>query len=158
MTFVLPDRPDGLRALEAKLDGPTFVRWVGALAPQPIACAIPEFDIAPVEPMPLTTMLEGLGMRLAFDRDRADFSGIAPAPDPGQRLYLGAVLHAAAVTVDEAGTRATAATAVSAPSGAPVLGEKRRPFVADHPFAFFIRDVASGAVLFAGRVVRPGEP
>jgi serpin B len=61
-------------------------------------------------------------------------------------------LHKAFVDVNEEGTEAAAATAI-------VIGitcVKQEPvFRADHPFLFIIRDNASGAWLFMGRVADP---
>jgi serpin B len=88
-----------------------------------------------------------MGMVDAFD-GRADFTGILP----GGRLFIHDVMHKAFVGIDESGTEAAAATAVttrdvSAPS-------MRHEFTADRPFLIFIRDV-SGALLFAGQVTNP---
>jgi serpin B len=62
-------------------------------------------------------------------------------------------MHRAFLDVSEEGTEAAAAT------GAVVslVAAMARPavFRADHPFLFFIRDSASGAVLFAGRLESP---
>jgi serpin B len=33
--------------------------------------------------------------------------------------------------------------------------QEQTVFRADHPFAFFIRDTASGAILFEGRLLQP---
>lgn len=57
--------------------------------------------------------------------------------------------------MNEEGTEAAAAT------GFIVSGVERPPragwpeFIADHPFLFFVRDVATGAILFWGRVADP---
>jgi serpin B len=62
------------------------------------------------------------------------------------------VFHKAVIEVNEEGTEAAASTAVT------VILQCRRPpmdFVADHPFAFFIVEEVSGAVLFAGHVIDP---
>ena len=60
------------------------------------------------------------------------------------------------IAVDEAGTEAAAATAVSMKAGgaAPAV-DKPIPFVADHPFLFLVRDRKNGAILFMGRLVDP---
>jgi serpin B len=55
------------------------------------------------------------------------------------------------VDVDEKGTEAAAATAVSAAKD----GETIMDFIADHPFIFLIRDKDSGSLLFMGRVQDP---
>ena len=101
----------------------------------------------------LKTALQALGMKLPFDKTKADFSGISSI-QPG--LYISAVIHEANCDVDEEGTVAAAATAV-------VMKERGRApmvnqppvFRADHPFLFFIRDNESGAILFLGRIVKP---
>jgi serpin B len=97
-------------------------------------------------------------MRDAFDRRKADFTGIANPPDPADRLVISRVFHKAFVKVDEKGTEAAAATAVSmmrAGSAAP--REEPIVFKADHPFLFLIRDIESGLVIFLGRVADPSS-
>ncbi|HEX7602374.1 MAG TPA: serpin family protein, partial [Polyangiaceae bacterium] len=83
----------------------------------------------------------------AFNRDVADFSGMADK----EPLYVSDVVHQAFVSVDEKGTEAAAATAVvMAGTGAP---SKQVTLTLDKPFLFFVRDNATGAVLFLGRVL-----
>ena len=65
----------------------------------------------------------------------------------------GDVLHKAFVSVDEDGTEAAAATAViGVGTAAPSMVTK---ISADHPFLFVIRDLPTGAILFAGRISDP---
>ena len=90
-------------------------------------------------------------MGAAFDPARADFSGIAP------QLYIGTAIQKANVTVDESGTEAAAATFAVAPASA-MPGPPPpppRPFVADKPFLFLIRETRTGLILFLGRVCKP---
>ncbi len=97
----------------------------------------------------LKEQLEALGMPAAFDPDHADFSGIS-AKEP---LVLADVLHQADVAVDEVGTVAAAATAdIFEQAGARVSPPE---LVVDRPFLFFVRDKATGAILFAGQVTDP---
>jgi serpin B len=98
----------------------------------------------------LADALRALGMPIAFDRSRADFSGITAA----EQLVIADVIHQANIDVDEKGTEAAAATAVvmettSAPAEEPVTVR------ADRPFLFLLRDLPTGAVLFLGRVSDP---
>ncbi len=89
-------------------------------------------------------------MAAAFDPQSADFSGI----DDRRDLYLADVVHKAFVDVSEEGTEAAAATGAHMRAVAMVV---RQPvtFHADHPFAFLIRDTATGVILFEGRLARP---
>jgi serpin B len=64
------------------------------------------------------------------------------------------VIHQAYVDVNEEGTEAAAATAVTIKLTS--IGPDRTPvFRADHPFIFMIRDTRSGSILFLGRVLNP---
>ena len=97
----------------------------------------------------LVPVLASLGMPIAFTSN-ADFSAITTAVP----LAIGTVQHGADLRVDEEGTVAAAATGASvvatavAPVPAPTVN-------VNHPFLLFLRDRATGAVLFAGRVSDP---
>jgi serpin B len=100
----------------------------------------------------LADTLAALGMPLAFDAARADFSGATGQGD----LFISDVIHKAYVAVDEKGTEAAAATSLMAPGAALV---PQQPIVvrADHPFIFVIQDQQTGNILFVGRVLDPGD-
>lgn len=98
----------------------------------------------------LAETLKAMGIRDAFAIERADFSGMTTA----EKLAISDVIHKSFVAVDEEGTEAAAAAAVIVP-GAALRPPKPKVFPADHPFVFLIRHNASGAILFAGRLVAP---
>ena len=91
-----------------------------------------------------------MGMEMAFT-ESADFSGMNGKYD----LLIQDVLHKAFVLVDEAGTETAAATAV-------IVGLESAPAEPvevriDRPFIFIIRDIPTGSVIFAGRVLNPAS-
>jgi serpin B len=99
----------------------------------------------------LADVLAGMGMPTAFSTD-ADFTGIST----DEPLHIGAVIHQANITVDEAGTEAAAATAVVVEAGsAAPSGDGPVEMIVDRPFVYALRDRATGAVLFLGRVADP---
>lgn len=156
MVLVLPRDPKGLGKLEADYAAGAHDRWFADLAPTRVIVALPKFTIEPGEPLRLKPILEELGMTTAFDRQRADFTGIANPPDPADRLVVSEVFHKAFVKVDEEGTEAAAASAVvMMRAGSAPPSTKPPEFRADHPFLFFLRDRTSGMILFAGRVADP---
>jgi len=91
--------------------------------------------------------LKELGMPTAFSGN-ADFSGMTGQKD----LFISSVIHQAYIKVDEKGTEAAAATAVTMKLG--IILEKEI-FNADHPFIFIIQEKDTGNILFSGRVVNP---
>jgi serine protease inhibitor len=156
MTLVLPDAPAGLEAVEKQLSPELLTKWVGALQFEQVIVALPKFEINPAASLSLGDTLQALGMPLAFDRAKADFTGIANPPSPADRLFISKVFHKAFVKLDEKGTEAAAATAVvMATAGAAAPSKPPSEFKADHPFLFLLRHVKSGAILFMGRVSDP---
>jgi len=145
--IVLPKAKDGLAAFEKSLSAGTFAEWPGMLAPATVDVAIPKFRAE--SSFSLNGMLSQSGMADAFSR-AADFSGINGRRD----LEVSAAVHKAFVDVSEKGTEAAAATGFAVHAMA-TRRERRIVFRADHPFAFFLRDIASGAILFEGRLVEP---
>jgi serpin B len=154
MLLVLPDKVDGLAAVEQSLSLARLDAWTAALKPESVTVSLPKFEVNPPRSMALAPVLGALGIKTAFDKQQADFFAIARPADPRNRLYISEVFHKAFVKVDEKGTEAAAATAVvMAPGGAPP--RRGVEFTADHPFLFFIVDKPSGLVLFMGRVSDP---
>lgn len=98
----------------------------------------------------LIPVLQQLGVQDAFT-GAADFSGITSAV----RLLIGAVVHQAYIDVDERGTEAAAATAVTMRPMALRRGPEPVRMIVDRPFLFAITDTATGLPLFLGQVTRP---
>jgi serpin B len=94
----------------------------------------------------LAGQLRALGMITAFEPG-ADFSGMTPG------VVISAVIHQAALTVQEGGTIAAAATAVIFAHKSAVRVEQTVRL--DRPFLFAIVDRTTGAILFLGRVLDP---
>ena len=153
MTLIVPDAVDGLAAIEATLGNRTVGEIDKALKTQRTAVALPRFTIDPSAPLALGAALRALGVTSAFDPATADFSAIARPEDPARRLYITDVVHKAFVKVDEKGTEAAAATALSMdPSSAEPMAFD---VTAERPFVFLVRDRATGLVRILGRVASP---
>src|SRR5690606_6155741 len=112
MYVLVPTERRGLAAVEKQL-GDTLRELQPQLASRTIDLRLPRFTIDPPEPLRLEGALQALGMKNAFSRDAADFTGLANPKDPRDRLYISTVLHKAFVKVDEQGTEAAAATAIA---------------------------------------------
>ncbi len=159
MVLIVPRSADGLAALETKLIGPDVRAWIGKMEKRKVHAFVPRFKLETKYDMGGT--LQGMGMVRAFVDPRqangAQFDGMSASSDPEQKLYVTKVLHKAFVEVNEKGTEAAAATAVSMAVGA--AAPRSAPFTpvfkADRPFVFLIRDVKTGTILFVGRLVNP---
>jgi serpin B len=98
----------------------------------------------------MNSLLSGLGMGLAFSPG-ANFTGISP-----QALDIGLVVHAATMRVDEAGTVASAATAVGV---TPMALRVILPGITfNRPYLMIVLDKSTGEPLFLARVANPDQP
>ncbi len=120
--------------------------------PYAVHLFLPRFSIdTRVELKPALT---ALGMGAAGRPDLADFGGIT---DPSS-MYIARVIHQANIDVDETGTEAAAATAVTGDTTGGCGGPEAKRVVTlrlNRPFLFVLRDVQTGAILFLGQVVDP---
>lgn len=144
MVVVLPDAADALSAVEGRIRD-EYDSWIASLRPRAVDLKLPRwkttsfFDLQP--------SLKAMGMRRAFGD--ADFSGMCDLA-----LHVDFVVQKSFVESNEGGTEAAAVTAVGGAGGS---GEEWPPppppavFHADHSFLYFIRDAATGVVLFVGR-------
>lgn len=148
MLVVLSDAVDGLTEVERRIGG-EYDRWVAAASRRIVDLELPEWKV--FSAWSLLEPLRDMGMRLAFSQ--GDFSPM------GDVASLDAVVQKAFVEVNGKGTEAAAATLVA---GTPIAADVFDPpppppavFHADHPFLYVIRDSATRAILFIGRVVDP---
>ncbi len=145
MLVLLPKQKGGISQLEETLTAEKLSGLVATLRETKVDVSFPKFKVE--AGYNLKTPFKSLGMKDAFT-GAADFSGM----DGTRNLFISDILHKAFVEVEETGTEAAAATAVSVGIlSAPVYPR----FNANHPFLFLIRDNATGSILFMGRLVNP---
>ncbi|XP_047058120.1 putative serpin-Z8 [Lolium rigidum] len=158
MCIFLPDAYDGLRTLLDEITSrPGFVHdHLPSSKVKVCHFGVPKFKLEFLSNV--TQILKDLGLVLPFCMG-ADLSDMMEADRSGLPLVVQDVFHKAVVEVDEEGTVAAAVTIMRiAPGCAPgMMGEPTVDFVADHPFAYFIVEETSGAILFAGHVVDPTD-
>jgi serpin B len=150
---LLPRAVDGIGKLEEQLTAPNLATWTAQLENQKVYVFLPTFKAT--SEFSLADTLAAMGMPDAFAYPKADFSGMDGARD----LYISKVIHKAYVDVDEEGTEAAAATAVTVEFGM-AMPRPEAPipvFRADHPFLFLIRDNLTDGILFLGRVMDPTQ-
>lgn len=165
MVVFLPNSTKDLPKFEAKLTASDLAIWLDALEKAEWRETILTMPKMRVEwRQDLKSSLQAMGAPTAFS-DKADFSGIAKIPYPGEDLRaiglkIKHVIHKTYLDVDEIGSEAAAATAVV--MDIIVTSAKRDPnpphpfiFRADKPFFFLLRDRRTGLILFMGRYVKP---
>ena len=140
---ILPPSYDRLEVAEQLLvtggyDALLATGFVGEIEVQ-----MPRFELR--HEFPAAEPLQALGATDMFCNAAPDLSGIA-----SESLCVDDVFHQAFISVDEEGTVAAAATAVT-------VGVLLAPpsFRVDRPFVFAIRDKLTGTILFLGRVEDP---
>lgn len=147
MVIFLPRDIDGLSDFEDSLTPENLSSWIQMLQHVEVIVSFPKFRVT--SQFSIDGLLQLMGMKDAFDRETADFSGMTDAKD----LLISEILHKAFVDVGEEGTEAAAVTGIFA---ALAMEENDLPpppvFRADHPFFFLIRHIASGTILFMGRI------
>jgi serpin B len=141
MTIVSPKAGTTLRQFEEGLTADSLRHIVDGTEPRLVELAMPRWQAD--TQLNLGPVMSELGLAIPG----GDLSGMAPG------VSLGAAIHAANITVDENGTEAAAATAISGVTSAP-SGESLK-VVIDRPFIFVIRHAETGAPLFYGRITDP---
>lgn len=133
----------GLSAFIQTLKASDFKPNAGRIS-EPLNVILPKFKFS--KKVGLKRTLSAMGLKDLFSKG-AEFGGMSYVP-----LWLGDVIHQAFIQLDETGTEAAAATAVTAVGGAakPVTTVN-----VDRPFVFAIRDTRTGTLLYMGRMDDP---
>ena len=152
MSIIIPNRMEGypnndstksIDDVIAVLASTTWGTWSSGGTVGKFDLGLPRFKFG--YSTGLTDILKSLGMDIAFDPGRADFSnlftdGVGWIDEVKQKTF---------VQVDEKGTEAAAVTQV-------VFAESSPPeMICDRPFLIVIHEDVSGAILFIGRIANP---
>lgn len=119
---------------------------------QDVQILIPKFSIN--YELKLQDDLKNQGMTDAFDREKANFSGISS--DYHNNYWVKKILHKASIDVVECGIKAAATTVVSGVDGCAMSRIRERIVIKiNKPFLFFIRNKNNGEIIFTGTVYKP---
>ena len=150
MVIMLPKDGKTTRDAMAALDGQTWAKAMESLAEAYVIVKLPRFKAECEYPMH-EHILPDMGMKLPFNPELADLSGIADIGAFG-RLFISSVIHKTFVQVDEEGTEAAAVTSID------IVGSNESSFfIVDRPFLFAIREKSTGVILFIGEIGEIGE-
>ncbi|BFZ18440.1 hypothetical protein BsWGS_21479 [Bradybaena similaris] len=140
-----PHSVNGLPALERSLTTPGKIEQIfEGLKPERVNMSLPKFNIT--SQYKLKENLQALGINKAFDQRQANFTGI----DRAGGVFISDVIHQALIEVNEAGTVAAAATAIT-------IGVVSLPppptatFYVVRQYLFFLRDNRLKLILFQGK-------
>lgn len=149
MVFLLPDKGTTPDKLAATLTSTTWESLQSGLKNSQVKIPvwIPKWKFSWEKT--LNDVLGSLGMAVAFDTGKANFSAI----NPDYQLYISKVIHKTFIDVSESGTEAAAATSVGI--GVTSMPVDPLTFYLTRPFLFFITEEDTGAILFAGKVENP---
>jgi serpin B len=148
MTVILPKEGYTVKDVLPELTLTNWNNWNKAYTTQEVFFALPRFTLR--YEASLNSSLESLGMPTAFIPKKADFSGIAS----NQELFISNVKHKAFIEVDEAGTKAAAATSVEIG----VTSVPNNPyFLVNRPFIFIISERLTNQAIFIGKMMNPGQ-
>ncbi|MBP1568367.1 MAG: hypothetical protein J6U36_06980 [Oscillospiraceae bacterium] len=157
MNFILPD--EGVNIDDLIADSETINEIYGdeiKYETRKTVFSVPKFDVA--SKFDLIEAAKTIGIKSAFDKYNADFSGVIDYENNGiGGAVINEITHEAKVTIDEEGCEAAAYTLISmaATSAAPDPSEPVY-FELDRPFFYYISD-QNGTPLFAGIINDPLE-
>ena len=149
MVCFLPTQDHQSDDVIAAMNNENWNQWMTNLDTTGIELHLPKFKFEYKKK--LNEMLKLLGMGVAFDPTKSDFSGINPDRED---LYISEVLHKTFVEVDEKGTEAAAVTSVTV-SVTSVGGGGPMVLHFDRPFVFAIREVTTNTIVFMGKLMEP---
>lgn len=140
--MLLPNARDGLEAMVNDLSADIIPDIISKLEEESIDISIPKFAIDTTGGIEKNLAKNGLA---SIFTSKADLSGITTE----QKLHIEEVQQHVALRVDEGSSSENFFTATN------TLRSNAQPeqsIVVNRPFVFFVRDVADGVIIMAGKV------
>ena len=148
MVVLLPKPEVTVSTARAQLTSETLEAGLADLQAQKISLMLPQFKLDST--VPGKDMLLKMGLEKPFSVEQADFGKMTPHND----VVIEDVFHQTVVKVDEAGTKAAAATAVTMMKRSANVPPKTQVHV-ERPFVFLIHNAETKEILFIGQVIDP---
>ncbi|KAJ8683149.1 hypothetical protein QAD02_018941 [Eretmocerus hayati] len=142
---------DGLRTLKRSLTPKIVNEVIKNMKVKSVSVKIPKMKLTTI--IKMNKAFRNLGVGNLFDPARADLSGLLDTSGSSSNLYVSDIVHAVEIAIDQNGTEAAAATAVSLVNR--LDADPAHIFHVDRPFIFFIRNEKTKSILFWSSVIRP---
>jgi len=142
---LLPDAREGLKAMLDEISPNTIPEIISQFEEESIDVSIPKFAIDTTGGIEKSLAKNGLA---SIFTSKADFSGITTE----QKLHIEELQQHVVLRVDEGSSSENFLTAANALRS---NAQAERSIVIDRPFLFFVRDVADGIIIMAGKIVLP---
>lgn len=149
MVLFLPNEDTSLDEFQQQLSQENWSNWNALFEEKEGSLMLPKFTME--YESSLNQALTDLGMGVAFEAGKADFSGMAAGATSD--IYISEVKHKTFIQVDEAGTEAAAVTSVEVGTTSMPVYDFELNF--DRPFFYAIQDTETGAIIFMGSVLDP---
>lgn len=152
--FVALLPPEGASAerYAAELTGERLAAILKGASAEPVLTAMPKFKLS--FETDLIDAFKRMGVTAVFDSGKADLSGLGPF---GKDLAIGRIVHKTFISVNEKGTEAKGATAVTPTIASAGPGAEPKSVILDRPFVWLILDRKTQMPLFEGVVNEIGE-
>ena len=150
MYVFLPKTGTSLDDFQKNLTASNWDAWMKEFVQTQGDISVPRFRVE--YEIGLNEALKALGMGIAFDPARANFTGMVQT---SENAFISRVKHKTFAEVNEEGTEAAAVTSVEMRVTSAMRPPKTFRMIIDHPFFFAIRDNKTGTMLFMGSIVDP---
>ncbi len=147
---LLPNKNTDINDYITSLKNDSLDSIIKSANQQSVIATMPKFEST--FEIGLSETLKALGVKTAFNEDKADFSRLGTYL--GRNLYLADVLQKAYIVADEKGTKAGAVTKAEMAAKSSL---EARPvsITLDRPFVYAIVDAKTNIPLFIGKVIEP---
>jgi len=147
----LPDKGVDFGRFRTEFTRDRWNQWMTLFQKMEVNLSLPRFKVE--YQADLAKTLKAMGMPEAFSSKGANFSNMIALP---KTASISSVLQRTYMDVNEEGTEAAAATAVTVAVAACVAPPKQvLEFRVDRPFVVALIDEDSGEILFLGSIVKP---
>ncbi|NXR54788.1 ANT3 protein, partial [Hippolais icterina] len=149
MVLVLPSTGTPLENVERNLTSERLQGWIDSMKETSLFVYLPRFRVE--DSFSVKEKLRKMGLEDLFSPENARLPGIIA--EGRTDLYVSEAFHKAFLEVNEEGSEASAATAVTISGRS--FPMNRKIFNANRPFLLFIREAALNTIIFMGRIADP---